>query len=387
MNNMSNLEAKLNMIMLDYFFDNTQFVIFLIIIISSLILILYYLSLFSFKTPESSNTNFNQAISIIIAAKNESKNLIENLPLILNQSYENFEVIVVNDGSYDGTKELLDELALTHSNLKPIHLKIEEQYQKGKKFALTIGIKATKNEYLLFTDADCKPKSDQWIKHMSEQYLTNDIILGVAPINTRSNILGSIVSYETFHTAIQYLGYSNRNKTYMGVGRNLGYKKSVFFENKGFASHQHMMSGDDDLFIQKASANKKVGFCFNTESLMYSNAPSSFGKWVKQKTRHMSTSNEYQFIYKLMLGLYSLSQIIWFTSTVIFFIVYPKYWYTVIGFIILKWLIQWIIFGKFALKINAKKIAYALPFYDILFSLYLILFGIIKPFIKPKTWN
>ncbi len=373
--------------MLDYFFDNTQFVIFLIIIISSLILILYYLSLFRFKTPESSNTNFNQAISVIIAAKNESKNLIENLPIILNQSYENFEVIVVNDGSYDGTKELLDELALTHSNLKPIHLKIEEQYQKGKKFALTIGIKATKNEYLLFTDADCKPESDQWIKHMSEQYLTNDIILGVAPINTKSNILGSIVSYETFHTAIQYLGYSNRNKTYMGVGRNLGYKKSVFFENKGFASHQHIMSGDDDLFIQKASANKKVGFCFNTESLMYSNAPSSFGKWVKQKTRHMSTSNEYQFIYKLMLGLYSLSQIIWFTSTVIFFIVYPKYWYTVIGFIILKWLIQWVIFGKFALKINAKKIAYALPFYDILFSLYLILFGIIKPFIKPKTWN
>lgn len=372
---------------MDYFLDTTQFVIFLTIVINSLILILYYLTLFRFKTPESVNTNFNQAISVIIAAKNEHKNLIENLPLILNQTYENFEVIVVNDGSYDGTKELLDKLALTHSNLKPVHLKIEEQYQKGKKFALTIGIKAAENEYLLFTDADCKPQSDQWIKLMSEQYLTNDIILGVAPINTKSNLLGSIVSYETFHTAIQYLGYANRNKTYMGVGRNLGYKKSVFFENKGFASHQHMMSGDDDLFIQEASAHKKVGFCFDTESLMYSDAPSSFGKWVKQKIRHMSASNEYQFIYKLMLGLYSLSQIIWFSSVVIFLLVYPSYWYTVIGFVFLKWLIQWVIFGKFALKINARKITYFLPIYDILYTFYLIIFGLIKPFLKPKTWN
>jgi glycosyltransferase involved in cell wall biosynthesis len=98
-----------------------------------MILILYYLTLFRFKTPESINTSFNQAISVIIAAKNERENLIENLPLILNQSYKNFEVIVVNDGSYDGTKELLDKLALTHYNLKPVHLKIEEQYQKGKK--------------------------------------------------------------------------------------------------------------------------------------------------------------------------------------------------------------------------------------------------------------
>lgn len=373
--------------MLEYFFNTTQFVIFTIAASSTLILLLYYITLFRFKKSKSIDINFNQGISVIIAAKNERKNLIENIPLILNQSYENFEIIVVNDGSYDGTKEILDEMALIHNNLKPVHLEIEEQYQKGKKFALTIGIKAAKNEHLLFTDADCKPKSNLWIKNMAREYTNSDIILGVAPLNTKSNLLGSFVSYETFHTAIQYLGYAKQNKAYMGVGRNLGYKKSIFFENKGFASHQHIMSGDDDLFIQEVSAHKKVGFCFDTESLMYSDAPSSFGNWVKQKIRHMSTSNEYQFIYKLMLGLYSLSQIIWFSSIVIFLLVYPSYWYTVIGFVFLKWLIQWVIFGKFALKINARKITYFLPIYDILYTFYLIIFGLIKPFLKPKKWN
>jgi cellulose synthase/poly-beta-1,6-N-acetylglucosamine synthase-like glycosyltransferase len=147
------------------------------------------------------------------------------------------------------------------------------------------------------------------------------------------------------------------------------------------------MSGDDDLFIQEAEKNKKVGICFTQDSLMYSDSPSSFGEWVKQKVRHLSTSKEYKFIFKLLLGFYAVTQIFWLISAISFLLLYPKYWFMVIGLITLKWLIQWIIFGKFALKINAKKIAYALPFYDILFTLYLILFGIIKPFIKPKTWN
>lgn len=372
---------------MDYFLHTTQFIVFIIVAATTIVLALYYLTLFKVNAPKPIKTNFKEGISVIIAAKNEQENLTQNLPHLLNQVYLNFEIIVVNDGSFDGTKKLLDDMALVHKNLKVVHLELEEQYQKGKKFALTMGIKAAKNEHLLFTDADCKPNSTQWIQHMANLFTKNDIILGIAPLNTKSSLLGSIISYETFHTAIQYLGYSSRDKTYMGVGRNLGYTKTLFFESKGFASHQHIMSGDDDLFIQEAAKNKKVGICFAQDSFMYSDSPPTFGKWVKQKVRHLSTSKEYKFIYKLLLGFYAVAQIFWLISTISFLLLYPKYWFMVIGLIILKWLIQWIIFGKFAYKINAKKITYALPFYDILFTLYLIFFGIIKPFIKPKTWN
>lgn len=372
---------------MEYFLHTTQFIVFLIVALSTLVLALYYLTLFKVNKPILIKTNFKEGISVIVAAKNERENLTQNLTYLLNQDYINFEIIVVNDGSFDGTKKLLDDMALVHKKLKVVHLELKEQYQKGKKFAITMGIKAANNEHLLFTDADCKPNSTQWIQHMANLFNENDIILGIAPLNTKSNLLGSMISYETFHTAIQYLGYSLRDKTYMGVGRNLGYTKTLFFENKGFASHQHIMSGDDDLFIQEAAKNKKVGICFTEESLMYSDPPPSFVKWIKQKARHLSTSNEYRFVYKLILGFYSFSQILWFLSILSFLVLYPNFWYLIVGFVIVKWLIQWIIFGKFAIKINAKKIAYALPFYDILFSLYLILFGIIKPFIKPKTWN
>jgi cellulose synthase/poly-beta-1,6-N-acetylglucosamine synthase-like glycosyltransferase len=372
---------------LDYFLHTTQFIIFIIIAVTTLVLALYFLTLFKIKTTKTVKTNFKEGISVIVAAKNERENLNQNLPHLLKQDYKNFEIIVVNDGSFDGTKKLLDDMAIIQQNLKVVHLELEEQYQKGKKFALTMGIKAAKNEHLLFTDADCRPNSDQWIQLMANLFTENDIILGVAPLTTKSNFLGSMISYETFHTAIQYLGYSIRGKTYMGVGRNLGYTKKLFFKNKGFASHQHIMSGDDDLFIQEAAKNKKVGICFAKDSLMYSDSPPSYGKWIKQKVRHLSTSKEYKFIYKLLLGLYAFAQILWLISIVSFLLLYPKYWFMIVGFIILKWLIQWIIFGKFALKINTKKIAYALPFYDILFTLYLILFGVIKPFIKAKTWN
>ena len=310
---------------MDYFLHTTQFIIFIIVAATTIVLALYYLTLFKVNATKPIKTNFKEGISVIIAAKNEQENLTQNLPHLLNQVYLNFEIIVVNDGSFDGTKKLLDDMALVYKNLKVVHLELEERYQKGKKFALTMGIKAAKNEHLLFTDADCKPNSNLWIQNMANFYTKNDIILGIAPLNTKSSLLGSVISYETFHTAIQYLGYSSRDKTYMGVGRNLGYTKTLFFESKGFASHQHIMSGDDDLFIQEAAKNKKVGICFAQDSFMYSDSPTSFSKWVKQKVRHLSTSKEYKFIYKLLLGLYSVAQIFWLISTISFLLLYPKY--------------------------------------------------------------
>lgn len=368
-------------------FDSTLFIILTITGICTLILIAYYLIVFHIPNNKSTDNGTNIPISVIVAAKNERENLINHLPSLIGQNYPNFEIVVVNDGSYDGTKELLDQMALKEKKLSIVHIELEEQYQKGKKFALTLGIKAAKYEQLLFTDADCRPCSDQWIQLMANQFVSHDIVLGIAPLNTSNTLLGSIINFETLHTAIQYLGYANKKQTYMGVGRNLGYTKTIFFENKGFASHQHIMSGDDDLFIQEAAKNKSIGYSLDPNSFVYSDSPKKVKQWIKQKIRHLSTSKFYHLKFKLFLGIYALTQLVWYGSIITFLCLDLSLWYWIIPCIGLKWLIQWIIFGKFALQIQRKKIAFALPIYDILFSLYLLFFGIIKPFTKPTTWN
>jgi len=357
-------------------------------VLSLLILLYYYLSIFNkLRRVKLSVKTTDIPVSIVIAAKNEKSNLEQNLPLILNQDYSNFEVVVINDGSFDGTFDFLDSLAKEHKNLSVRHLDINERFQRGKKFALTIGIKLAKHEQLLFTDADCRPNSEHWIKAMMSAKENKEIVLGNAPLTVKANLLGSIIKYETFHTALQYLTYALAGKTYMGVGRNLSYSKSLFFKNKGFASHQHIQSGDDDLFVQETANPTNVAVCVNPDSFMYSQGPQGFKKWLNQKTRHLSTSKAYLGKYKRLLGVYSVFQILIYITCITSIILQPLYWYIPIAIIGFKWIVQWFVFFKPTRMLDAKKIGYALPYYDVLYTLYLLLFGLIKPFRKQKTWS
>lgn len=325
-------------------------------------------------------------VSVIIAARNEKKNLERNLRAILTQDYPDFEVVVVNDGSWDGTKDLLNEYKKEFPHLKVVELNIEEQYRKGKKFALTMGIKAASHEQLLFTDADCYPNSSQWISAMVRSKNNRDIILGYSPLKKRTSPMGAIIAYETFHTAVQYFSYSLAGKTYMGVGRNLSYTKELFFKNKGFANHQHILSGDDDLFVQEVAQPKNVSVCYDPDGYMISEAPTGVFKYIRQKLRHMSTSKLYEGRYKRLLGYYALCQILFYAGLAgtAFF---PHLW--IYGAIILgvKWLVQYIVLFKPAKRLGMKFIAYFMPLYDLFFTMYLIFFALVKPFIKVKAWN
>ena len=351
------------------------------------ILLFYYIFLFSKALLTASASTDQPPVSVVIAARNELKNLQENIPSILHQNYPNYEVVVINDCSFDGTQDYLDELSKSEPRLKVVTLEIDERFQRGKKFALTMGIKAAAHERLLFTDADCKPQGDEWISSMAKSFRENTITLGLAPLTTNNSLLGSIIKYETLHTAVQYLGYANRDMAYIGVGRNLYYTKSLFFANKGFASHQHIMSGDDDLFVQQASLSASVNTVTAKESFTYSPGPRNLKAYFKQKIRHLSTGKEYSAKSKRWLGIYSLSHLGLYLTCILFISLNPEIWYIGLAVIILKWIVQWIIIGKIALHMGTKKVAYALPYYDILYTLFLLIFGIAQVFIKPKTWN
>jgi glycosyltransferase involved in cell wall biosynthesis len=353
----------------------------------TLILLGYYLFTFTaLARYKPTSTGYAPALSVLIAARNELENIKVNLPLILDQDYPNFEVVLINDGSYDGTKDFVEDLQKKYSNLKLVNVILDEKFQRGKKFALTMGIKGASNERLVFTDADCKPSSNKWLSSMMDASTEATIVLGHGPLATRNTILGSLIKYENFHTAIQYFSYALRKKTYMGVGRNLSYTKSMFFENKGFANHQHILSGDDDLFVQEIATPDNVAICVNHKSFMASKGPKGVKTWFNQKKRHLSTSKVYKTKFKFLLGLYSLSQLMFYIALAVN-LAFSNLWIYTLAILGLKWLIQWIVFFKPSKLLNYKKAMYFLPYYDVLYTLYLLLFGIFQPFLKVKTWN
>jgi len=261
--------------------------------------------------------NCKDPISIIICARNEAENLKTNLPFHFDQDYHNYEIIVVDDGSTDDTAGVVQGYMLENKHLH--YYKIEDTFP-GKKEALTYGIEKANNDILLLTDADCRPSSAQWVTLMADKFnATKHIVLGLGPLNRKAGFLNSLQRFENETVALLYIGMALRGKTYMGVGRNLAYKKEVFQASSGFKDHIHIPSGDDDLFIGDVADADNVSVSLHPDARCYSDGPSSWSSWIKQKSRHQSTGKLYKPEIKWLLNLYYLSLPLFFISSLILF--------------------------------------------------------------------
>ncbi|MGB1309485.1 MAG: glycosyltransferase, partial [Oceanihabitans sp.] len=227
---------------------------FLVVVGFQILYFLYFFSKFAFAKP-SKVANKQSPVSILICAKNEAENLKNYLPFIINQEFSEFEIVLINDASYDNTLEVMQDFAAQHKNIKIVDVANNEAFWGNKKYALTLGIKAAKHNLLLFTDADCKPNSTYWLKEMSSHFSQNhNIVLGYgAYAKINNSLLNKLIRFETVLTALQYFSFAKSGIPFMGVGRNLAYTKDTFFNANGFQNHLHIQSGDDDLFINQVA--------------------------------------------------------------------------------------------------------------------------------------
>ncbi len=274
----------------------------------------FFLRLAIYKKP-SKTTNMEHPISVVICARDEAANLANNLPGVLVQEYNTtHEVVLVNDNSEDETKYLLEEFKKSFKNLNPVLLSQEAKMINGKKFPLSIGIKSAKNETLLLTDADCVPASEHWMRLMQDGYDDGiEIVLGYGAYKKKPGIINKLIRFETFQTALQYFSYALAGLPYMGVGRNLSYKKEVFIRNKGFSSINQLPSGDDDLFINQVANKYNTAIVIDKEAHTLSEPKTSLHDWMNQKYRHYTTSKYYKLSHATLLAFYAISQ----------FLVYP----------------------------------------------------------------
>jgi cellulose synthase/poly-beta-1,6-N-acetylglucosamine synthase-like glycosyltransferase len=300
--------------------DRIELVLFLIFIISAAIQIFYYyffyLPVSQYKGPAKRTSR--QPVSVIICARNESENLKNFLPSVLEQDYPDFEVIVVNDCSEDKTYEVLGKYLQKYPNLRVSTITKDPKFTHNKKFAQFIGIKAAKNEILLFTDADCKPVSNKWIEGMASGFdEKTSFVLGYGGYLKQKGLLNTYIRFDTVIIAMQYLGLAIKGMPYMGVGRNLAYRRSGFFSSNGFKSHTHLASGDDDLFVNMNALKENTRVEFNTDTHTKSVPSSNLSEWIAQKGRHLTTAPYYKLRDKIILGLEPLSRIIFYSSFIV----------------------------------------------------------------------
>ncbi len=346
-----------------------------VLLVSLLIQLYYYLGIYLRvalfkKTDNNSNINTEKPpVSVVICARNEEENLKHFLPKVLEQKYPNYEVIVVNDCSSDNSDIVLENFQKQYPHLKVTTIKEDEKFSHTKKLALTVGIKAAKNEWLLLTDADCVPQSDLWLSTMAENFKGNtEVVLGYGGYLSEKGLLNKLIRFDTMLIAMNYFGFTLIRKPYMGVGRNLAYKRSLFFKNRGFASHSQIDSGDDDLFIREVANKANTVVEFRHEAHTLSVPRKTYTNWIRQKRRHTSTSKYYNSGIKLLLGLEPFSRLLFFLSALalIALLYFP---YIVGSVLIVRMIVKLSIIKAVMKKLNEKKILLTSLLWDF-YSLY-----------------
>lgn len=244
-------------------------------------------------------------VSIIVCAHNEAQNLATHLDRIINQNYRSFEVIVVSHNSYDKSLNILTSLQHRFKHLKIIEC---NDRRVGKKFALAKGIQEATHEVLLLTDADCVPESNNWLQNMVADIKgPTEIVLGFGPYTEAPGFLNKFIRFEAVYTAIQYLSFALAGIPYMGVGRNMAYRKKLFLQAKGFKKHEHLASGDDDLFINEVAHKRNTSIQLDSTTFVYSEPKRTWKAYQRQKTRHFSTGKHYRLIHRILLFLLAVS--------------------------------------------------------------------------------
>ncbi len=336
--------------------------------------------------------NTSEGVSVIVCAWNELENLKALIPLLDNQAYPTFEVIIMDDRSWDGTHEYLMQECGAFQHVRFIQIEKTPDHLSAKKYALTLGIKSAKYDVLLLTDADCRPQNEFWIKGMAECLLPEkQIVLGFSPYYSEKSFLNKLIRYETFITAVQYFSLALKGQPYMGVGRNLMYRKSLFLENKGFAKHTNIVGGDDDLFMNDVATAENTAICLNADTFMYSVPKTTWETWYRQKTRHLSVSKYYRFENKLVLGSLASTQIFsWVLLGVLIpFTFHSVLLYGVLGVFGIRLLAQWIVFAKANNRLDKTLNTATLPFWDFIFTSYFLIMGTnnLIPRKKKMRWK
>lgn len=364
-----------------------QFLVTLFFVAVALQTVYFIFFLVAFLRAHTSSGVSSAPVSVVICAHDEETNLRDLIPLLAGQEHPDFEVIIVDDRSNDATHELLLECTAKDSRFKKVSIDKTPDRFNAKKYALTLGIKVARHELILFTDADCRPNGKHWISRMAACFdEKTSIVLGYSPYFCTKGLLNGFIRFDSLITAVQYAGYALLGVPYMGVGRNLAYRKSLFIDNKGFHNLIEVTGGDDDLFVNRHARARNTQVCMGADAVMFSIPKKTWRSFFQQKVRHLAVGKRYKGGHRVMLGLFVMSLIItWFAAVPLLFL---EAWYLPVA-VALLWrvVLEMIVLHVAGKKLGDKFNVWGVVFLDFLYSIYYISTGLVALLTKKVQWR
>lgn len=346
-----------------------------------IIQLIYYLGLYNRiyvhnKAAGKGEVHFTRELpplSVILCARNEAENLRRILPAILEQDYPEFEVIVINDASTDETEDVLGVLEEKYPHLYHSFTPDSARYISHKKLALTLGIKASKHDWLVFTETNCMPASKQWLKLMARNFTSQtQVVLGYSGYDRSKGWLHKRVAFDTLFQSLRYLGFALAGKPYMGIGRNMAYRKEVFFKQKGYSSHLNLQRGEDDLFINQIANGANTRVETDPNATMRIQPIYRYKEWKEEKVSYIATARFYHGMQRYLLGFETFSRLLFYVACIAGIVtgILHFHWLAA-GIPLIIWLlrytIQAIVINRAAKELGGgRKYYFSLPVFDLL---------------------
>lgn len=336
----------------------------------------------------------DEGVTVLVAAHNEYHNLKNLIPKLFEQDYPLYEVMIVNDRSTDRTKRLLEEMMAIYPKLRSVNVKYTPDHVTSKKYAITLGIKVAKNDVILLTDADCIPHSDQWIRKMTESVRLDGKTFGIgfSGYREKSGYLNRWIQFETMLTALFYFSFGLWKAPFMGIGRNLCYRKSFFLDVKAFKGQWKLEGGDDDLFVNAHATSKNSSLIIDPESGTVSEPKTVWKEYLKQKKRHLHIGKYYRRSDQQKIGLFSFSHALFWIGGIglLFYFGIGMDWEhfsTIFGIILLRWILLTLVFRTASKTIQGKTPKMNHMISDLFYLVYFWVWGSISFTAKKIQWK
>jgi hypothetical protein len=208
---------------------------------------------------------------------------------------------------------------------------------------------------------------------MQKQYLDKtEIVLGYCGVEKEKSLLNLFVQYDAIRAALDYFGHALTRRAFMGKGGNLSYLRSLFFYHKGFVSHIKHPSGDDALFVNRASTSTNTRICIEAEAFTYTSAKNSWSGWHKQKKRHHSTGKYFKgsdLFWLYFAGFVHMASLLVLVWALLYYPPYSDLFYASIAVFVFAILQRWLMIGLAAKRLGDTRIVWLLPLLDFLHPL------------------
>lgn len=182
---------------------------------------------YSIFTTVMNSSDKNATFSIIMTVYDDARKLEEYLPLFLEQEYEpDYEVIVVDESSTDDTTDVLKLLKTRYPHLYTTFLPKPNRLVTRQRLALTLGVKAAKHEWIVFTDIHTPPPSNQWLKELSE-FTTDPTKLLLGYINSKTGDV-RLQQFADINDARLLISKAERKKANGHNGKRLRYMRGKY---------------------------------------------------------------------------------------------------------------------------------------------------------------